>query len=810
MFCLLLPAARGAVTVQLAPEAASLFVHEPFTLRLVVQSDSEPDRPELPAVPGLGVITIRRLPVAAARPQHGFQITLIAERDGIVTVPPFAVQADDETVWTPAVRLRINAPRPAAEMTLAVHIEPTALRVGQPALLTATWTSAVAFARCKQLAFEIPVLADERCQVFPLDPPVPEAQRIGLPVNNLRVIAQTGTGPEGRQFLTFRFMLVPREPGVLRAQPARLAGALLDGKLPQSQYPSYFYNHFFAPPDAAETYERVYLAAPVPALTVKALPAAGRTGHFAGIIGPCDLRTSVVPTDLAVGQPALFTVHLDQLVFARQLAALPAAAFAGLRPEFQLAPQPIRDTAADHARSFTFILRPLRAGLTRIPAVVIQTFDPDSGQYHTLRSAPLAVTVAPDNETAGWAGALRADARPPLPLTGIRHNRLRENKTMTALQILEFCGRYWWAFVGGLPLLWLALRPWFRHVQRCRRDPVYARATTAWRRFRQAAWRDEETAWRHYLADRLALCAEALTADTIAAALAARQVEAGLIAEIRRRFEEQDATAYGQRPARPARSVHALVRRLHKVTGPVVLLISLLVPVLVRAADHPDDLFARAQQLQGEKPDEAQPLFAAAALQFESAQRFLNAGNSWFFAGENGRALANYRAAERRHPFDRQVRESIAFLRAHRADAFAPPAMAGGRLATFWRRFGEWAPVLRAGLLVLVYLLAWVLFLVAQWAGWRIRPGVWVVLAALALGPAVSLVQSSLRPAEGVVIEDSVARLGPGYAYDPAFEQPLHQATEFVWLETRDGWVRARLPDKTETWLAATACGPVQ
>jgi hypothetical protein len=67
--------------------------------------------------------------------------------------------------------------------------------------------------------------------------------------------------------------------------------------------------------------------------------------------------------------------------------------------------------------------------------------------------------------------------------------------------------------------------------------------------------------------------------------------------------------------------------------------------------------------------------------------------------------------------------------------------------------------------------------------------------------PLISVIQTSLQPAEGVVIQDTVARLGPGYAYDPAFERPLHQATEFLWQETRHGWVRARVPDGSEGWL---------
>ena len=76
--------------------------------------------------------------------------------------------------------------------------------------------------------------------------------------------------------------------------------------------------------------------------------------------------------------------------------------------------------------------------------------------------------------------------------------------------------------------------------------------------------------------------------------------------------------------------------------------------------------------------------------------------------------------------------------------------------------------------------------------------------------PLISVVQTSLQPAEGAVIEDTVARLGPGYAYDPAFKQPLHKATEFAWIETRQGWVRARLPDASEGWLRESGCMKVE
>lgn len=808
---LLMPGAvRAEISVRLTTETSSLFIFEPFTLLLEVESDLPPETPELPAVPDLAVTTIRHLPSEPGQRKHAFQIEMIAERDGILTVPPFAVKASGETTLTPALRLQINAPRLATEMTLAVTIEPTTLRVGQPATVSVTWNSEVSFSRCKQLLFEFPLLADERCHVFPLDPPTPESEWIGLPVNNVRMLAQANTLPGGGQSLSFRYRLVPQEPCVLRTPPARFLCALLEEERPAGESPSHFYNHFFEAAGDSEAFEEVYLATPVPKITVKDLMETGRNARFANIVGPCALRTSVTPTRLTSGQPALFTVHLDNLAFARHITELPSAAFDGLRSEFQLSREPIRENATDAARSFTHILRPRHSGITRIPAVVIQTFDPSSGEYRTLRSEPIPVTVAVNQDDGSRDFTPRIDSKSPIQLQGVRHNRLQRRWMISIHNLLAFFGRFWWMFVALPPLLWLALLPLARRWERCRRDPVYARATVAWQRFRRTAALDEDSAWRGYLADRLALCAEALTADTVTEALRARNVAPDLIAEARQRFEEKDAADYGQRPVAFSHSTHSLVRRLQKATTPLLLAFSLLIPMRANAADRAEEFFSLAMQMRADKPDEAQPLFVEAALRFESEEQFLNAGNSWFFAGENGRALASYRAAERRAPFDRQLRESIKFLRANRADAFPPTAAPSGTLASWWSRYCSWAPVLRLGSLVLAYLIVWTLFLTTQLTGRRIHRAVWVVVLAMAFVPLVSLAQSSLQHAEGVVIEDSVARLGPGYAYDPAFKQALHKATEFTWMETRKGWVRIRLPDASEGWLRESGCMKVK
>jgi hypothetical protein len=501
---------------------------------------------------------------------------------------------------------------------------------------------------------------------------------------------------------------------------------------------------------------------------------------------------------------------LEGLAEPRHIGELPSAAFAGLHAEFQLSETPIRESSTGHARSFTHTLRPLQPGLTRIPAIVIQTFDPDSGRYRTLRSTPVPISVAADPEAGVDTLRPRIDARTPIRLHGVRHNRIDEQMMMPAHDLFRFLGQSWWIFVPLPPLLWLAVLPLARRWERCRRDPVYARAVGAWWRFRRAALRDEEEAWRNYLADRLGLCAEALTADTVTEALRARAVDADLITESRRCFEQRDAVEYGRQPVASSGGKYRLVRKLQRATMPLLLVAGLLGPLRVDAAESAEELFTLAMRMREEKPDEAQPLFTEAALGFEAAEHFLNAGNSWFFAGENGRALANYRAAQRRAPFDRQVRESIQFLRNNRPDAFPIPTAAGSLVSSNWNRYCTWTPRLRLGTFVLAYLLTWAVFLTAQLTGWRVHRTVWAMLLLAVVVPLLSLVQTSFQPAEGVVIEDTLARLGPGYAYDPAFEKPLHEAAEFAWLETRDGWVRARFPDASEGWLRETGCIKVE
>ncbi|MFA7369207.1 MAG: BatD family protein [Kiritimatiellales bacterium] len=798
--------AQAELSVSLKPEAASLFVYEPFTLLLEVNGEAEP--PQIPAGGGFTVAGIT--PVPSDKPPQRFRIEIIPEQAGMLTVPPFKVKTKEGSVETAPLRMAVSAPRRADEMELVVALSSTNLYVDQPVKMTVTWTSKISFTRCNELLLELPVMRNPDWEVYPLDPGVPEKERIGLPVNGERIIARKITTASEEQ-LTFSCMLIPRRAGLFRPAAASLSCALMETRRASSQYPSYFDNHFFNVPEKSDRFERIYLSAPVPEITVQALPETGRTARYSGIVGRCTANASVQPKECVIGQPMLLTVALSDLSFGAQIKDLPDVVMEGIGSEFQINPRPLRETSTDNSRTFTYILRPLRSGIPAVPALALQLFDPVQKTYQTIRTAPLGIRVDPDGKQTIYQPHIGDPQKAKALLTGIRDNRKESRLTMNTYRTVEFVARNAWAFWLLPPLLWLALRPWLRCLDRCRTDAAYARAVRAARLFRRAVKQDEESAWKNYLADRFNLNAESVTFETVAPELEKQNVSLELIHDIRDRFARQDTEHYAPQgtPPRKASSACELVRRIEKTVLLVLLLVCML-PAFNSDAATPDELFAQAMQMRTEQPDKAQPLFTEAALGFEPQERFVNAGNSWFFAGENGRALDNYLAAERRNPFDRQTRESITFIRAQRTDRFQTLETPAAKISGAWKQFNRWSPSTRGALLTLIYLTGWALFLTARVIGKTIPRRGWIVLSVAALIPAVSLLTSLFRPLDGVVIESTEARLGPGYAYDAAYDTPLHEATEFQWLENRNGWIHARMPDQSEAWIPATACLAIQ
>jgi hypothetical protein len=194
--------------------------------------------------------------------------------------------------------------------------------------------------------------------------------------------------------------------------------------------------------------------------------------------------------------------------------------------------------------------------------------------------------------------------------------------------------------------------------------------------------------------------------------------------------------------------------------------------------------------------------------QLYSGHLFYTLGNSWFMAGDTGRAILNYRRAQRYLPHDDDVEHNLAFALKQRADLI--PAKEPHPLVA---RLLGWHINTPAALRGWLFALCWLIF----WGGWirlrrqpkketRIVTGSAGLLCAVLLASLLTETLLRQRAEPGVIIAPEVlARKGDGEMYAPAFLDPLHSGTEFVRLEDRSRWWLIQLDDGQTCWIPSRA-----
>jgi tetratricopeptide (TPR) repeat protein len=172
----------------------------------------------------------------------------------------------------------------------------------------------------------------------------------------------------------------------------------------------------------------------------------------------------------------------------------------------------------------------------------------------------------------------------------------------------------------------------------------------------------------------------------------------------------------------------------------------------------------------------------------DSATLYFNLGNAWFKAGEAGRAILNYRLAERLAPRDPDIRANLRLTRDLVHGQPLPPPPWWRRLS---RRFtlNEWAGATGAalwlcfGALVLGELRADRRRLARRWAAG-------FGLVALLAGGALwgQWLERRLRVEAVVIAKQAVVRYGP-LEVSPEL-QKVEDGAELEVLDQKDGWLQ--------------------
>ena len=189
---------------------------------------------------------------------------------------------------------------------------------------------------------------------------------------------------------------------------------------------------------------------------------------------------------------------------------------------------------------------------------------------------------------------------------------------------------------------------------------------------------------------------------------------------------------------------------------------------------------------------------------------YYNLGNAYFKQGDLGRAILNYRRAQRLAPSDADIAANLAVARAQTIDRLEVPPE--GVLVDVFEIAEGWLTLNQAAILALVL---W--FLSCIYAGgaifWpRLRHFLGGVLVIQAIFLVIGLASMANRiykeqqfPAAVIVAQEVDVTSGPGDSKQYLVEFNLHAGAEVSLLEHRPGWRRVTLPGDLQGWVPREA-----
>ncbi len=232
-----------------------------------------------------------------------------------------------------------------------------------------------------------------------------------------------------------------------------------------------------------------------------------------------------------------------------------------------------------------------------------------------------------------------------------------------------------------------------------------------------------------------------------------------------------------------------------------------------------NEAFRQANDLAGTggADDEAKKLYVRAAMHYErivdeggirNAKLYYNLGNAYLLNGDLGRAIANFRRAEKLDSADADIQKNLAFARSRRIDKVQVQTQKKVmRTLFFWHydfslrvRFLAGC-VAFGGLFVFLTLLVW-LSKPGLRGGLRAGAAISFMIAVCFLASVgVESFHEAKQPCGVIIAESVVARQGDGTNYLPSFKEPLHGGTEFELIEQRLGWLEIQLSDGSQGWV---------
>jgi hypothetical protein len=217
-------------------------------------------------------------------------------------------------------------------------------------------------------------------------------------------------------------------------------------------------------------------------------------------------------------------------------------------------------------------------------------------------------------------------------------------------------------------------------------------------------------------------------------------------------------------------------------------------------------------------PEQAKKLYEKATLGFEkiseqgqvkNSELYYNLANAYFLNDQLGKAILNYRRAEKLCSTDENIEKNLAFARSKRIDKI-PVKTEKRVLQTLFFWHYDFSIKTKFLLTCIFFGIACLCIAGIIWFGRR-GPLMAITIVCCVLTVcflASVIVESSSRSSRicGVITaKEVIARQGDAQNYPPSFKEPLHEGTEFDLLENRPGWLHIKLSDDSDGWIPDTS-----
>lgn len=544
------------VSVKTVVEKDEVYVGESFVFQIQIEGAGNPHEPDFSSVQDFAVekiggeqnnsesVTIINGRVSRVT-HHGyvFSYRLTPKKTGTLIIPSLEVQAGGEKVHTRAVRIIVSEPQETEDFKLRMSLSQNQCFIGEPVILTVVWYINKGV---REMEFTMPLLDDKRFALDDTEIDTTSSEDLfAIPIGAGKVIAKKGQGVlDGKTYttLTFQKVLIPKQAGVMDMPRSIVSCSALVGSTWQR-----------------DTYKKFVTPSNYLKLEVKELPETGKPPGFKGHIGSYKLSVAASPLEVYVGDPITLTITVSGPLYLKNVELPPLDQDIRLNRHFKVPKEMSSGKLANGQKIFTQTIRAMHDNVREIPSIELPYFDTTTGKYAIAHSKSIPLKVLPTKvitaqDAEGTSKPLKSELE--LWSEGIAYNY----EDISALKnqdyrVATLSKDRRWYFALLFPFAcYIVLLGSVTYLRKKQANPEVQRAKKAYRHFLSALdniakspneiFSELLEAIRDYLGSKLRISTASMTYRDVEAILKAKDVKAETMEQLRKIFDECEASKY--------------------------------------------------------------------------------------------------------------------------------------------------------------------------------------------------------------------------------------------------------------------------